>query len=401
MGDRIDKIFDSFSNNTVFKNKLALQTNYTPDEIVHRDEYIKQIAAILAPSLRLEKPSNLFLYGKTGTGKTVSINYVKNHLMERAAKENVSLSILSINCKLRKVADTEYRILAELLRQLGENVPATGLPTDQLYHNFIKRIDNKKQLVIMVFDEIDKAVSNIGDEFLYNFTRLNSELTKTQISLIGISNDLYFLDNIDPRVRSSLSEEEIMFPPYDASQIQDILTERAKEAFKIKIEEGVIAKCSAYAAKGHGDARRALDLLRIAGELAERDSKKVLTYDYIDKANEKIERDKTVDFVSSCPEQYKIVLHSIISLSETKESFFTSDVYSLYSVLCEKIKSEVRTQRRVGDIIREFELHGLIKFDIISRGRYGRTAEIKLSVYPHLIVKIKEIIKESLGLYGK
>ncbi len=398
MGVKIDKIFDSFSTNTIFKNKLALQTNYTPDDIMHRDEYIKQLASILAPSLRLEKPSNLFLYGKTGAGKTVSMNYIKNQLIERAAKENIGLSIISVNCKLRKVADTEYRILTELLRQLGENVPATGLPTDQLYKNFIKIIDSKKQILIMIFDEIDQAVSKIGDEFLYNFTRLNSELTKAQISLVGISNDLYFLDNVDPRVRSSLSEEEIMFPPYNASQIQDILTKRAEEAFKIKIEEGVIAKCSAYAARGHGDARRALDLLRIAGELAERDSRKILTYDYIDKANEKIERDKTIDFVSSCPEQYKIVLQSIISLSETKESFFTSDVYSLYSTLCDQLKSDIRTQRRVGDIIREFELHGLIKFEVISRGRYGRTAEIKLSIYPHLIVKIKEIIKESLGL---
>lgn len=398
MGVKIDKIFDSFSANTIFKNKIALQTNYTPDDIMHRDEYIKQLASILAPSLRLEKPSNLFLYGKTGAGKTVSMNYIKNQLIERATKENISLSIISVNCKLRKVADTEYRILTELLRQLGENVPATGLPTDQLYKNFIKIIDNKKQILIMIFDEIDQAVSKIGDEFLYNFTRLNSELTKAQISLVGISNDLYFLDNVDPRVRSSLSEEEIMFPPYNASQIQDILTKRAEEAFKIKVEEGVIAKCSAYAARGHGDARRALDLLRIAGELAERDSKKILTYDYIDKANEKIERDKTIDFVSSCPEQYKIVLQSIISLSETKESFFTSDVYSLYNILCDQLKSDIRTQRRIGDIIREFELHGIIKFEVISRGRYGRTAEIKLSIYPHLIVKIKEIIKESLGL---
>lgn len=395
---KIDKIFDSFSNNTIFKNKLALQSNYTPDTIMHRDEQIKQIASILAPCLRLEKPSNLFLYGKTGTGKTVSANYVKEELMTRSKKENVELILLFINCKLRKVADTEYRILAELLRQLGENVPSTGLPTDQLYRSFVRAIDRQKQLVMIIFDEIDRAVDKIGDEFLYNLTRLNSELTKSQISMIGISNDLYFLDRVDPRVRSSLGEEEIMFPPYDATQLKDILNERAKEAFKINIEEDVVAKCAAFAAKGHGDARRALDLLRIAGELAERDSKKMLTIDYLDKANEKIEKDRTIDFISTCPEQYKLVLQSIINLSERKESFFTSDVYNLYEELCKKISAEVRTQRRVGDIIREFELHGLINFKVISRGRYGRTAEIQFSVYPHLIVKIKEIIKESLGL---
>lgn len=399
MSVKIDKIFDSFNNNTIFKNKLALQTNYTPETIPHRDQQIEQMAKILSPSLRLERPSNLFLYGKTGTGKTLSTRYVANKLAERAGKENKRLSILFVNCKLKKVADTEYRVLAELLRQLGQDVPATGLPTDQLYNKFIKSIDNSEQMTILVFDEIDEAIEKMGSGFLYRFIRLNdSDLTKSKMSIIGIANNLNFLDKVDIRVRSSLSEEELVFPPYDAAQLQDILNERAKEAFKAKVEDGVIAKCSAFAAKGHGDARRALDLLRIAGELAERDFKKKLTFEYIDKANDKIERDKTLDFVSTCPEQHKIVLQAIITLSETKEEFFTNDVYELYEKLCMKLNEKPRTQRMIGEYIREFETYGLINFKVISRGRYGRTAEIKLSIYPHLIVRIREIMKESLGL---
>ena len=298
MNKEVEKIFDSFIQETIFKNKLLLQSNYKPENIPHRTNQIKAMASVIAPALRLEKPSNLFVYGQTGTGKTLSVFSVRNQLLKRAKKQEINLLMPYVNCKLKKVADTEYRILAELIKKLGSEVPATGLPTDQVYHKFIDLIDSKKQLIIIVLDEIDQAVKKIGDNFLYNFTRLNTELEKAQISIIGISNDLTFLDIIDPRVRSSLSEEEIIFPPYDALQLQDILKERTKEAFKKGvIGNEVLSKCSAYAAREHGDARRALDLLRVAGELVERDNQKKVTFEYIDKANKKIESDKIYSII--------------------------------------------------------------------------------------------------------
>jgi cell division control protein 6 len=377
-----------------------LQSNYSPEAIQHRDKQIKQVASILAPSLRLERPSNLFIYGKTGTGKTISINYVQSELLKRAKEQDIPLTIEYINCKLKKIADTEYRILAELIKKLGESVPATGLPTGQIYQKFIEIVDSKKQLLIIILDEIDQAVKKIDDNFLYNLTRLNSELNKAQISIIGISNDLYFLDNLDPRVRSSLSEEEIVFPTYDALQLKDILKERSENAFKEKvIEEGVIEKCAAYAARDHGDARRALDLLRISGELVERDSKNIISLEYIDKANEKLERDKVFDIVATQPKQFQLVLISIIVAVEKKiEQLFTGDVYNIYQEFCKKTATEPLTQRRIGDIIVEFDMLGLINARVISKGRYGRTREIKLAIPANITDKIKEMVKDSLGL---
>ena len=406
MVGELDKIFESFDKNLIFRDKSLLQSNYKPDMIVHRDEQIKQIASILAPVLRGEKASNLFLYGKTGTGKTLSIQYVKEVLYNRANNQikkehGFDLRIEYLNCKLKKVSDTEYRILSELIKKLGGEVPSTGLPTQAVYSKLIDLIDTRRQLVVLILDEIDQTVKKISNNFLYNLTRLNSELAKSQICIVGISNNLTFLDDIDPRVRSSLSEEEVVFPPYNALQIQDILKERSEKAFRNNVlSEGVLAKCAAYAAREQGDARRALDLLRVAGELAEREGNKKINLSHIDEANNKIEKDKILDIVSSEPRQFQLVLYSILKLAEkTKDErpFFTGDVYNFYRSLCVKDKIEILTQRRVGDIIQEFDMLGIINVKIISKGRGGRMREIKLAISKDILGKVKEILEEALN----
>jgi len=400
--DKIDRIFDSFVNNNLFKNKSVLQSNYNPETITHRDEQIESIASILAPALRGERISNLFVYGKTGTGKTLSVKHVGDKVTSRLKEmgEN-NLQFVYVNCKLKKVADTEYRILAEIIHTLGGSVPATGLPTDQVYARFIDLIDNKKQMIILVLDEIDQAVKKISDNFIYSLTRLNTELKNAQISIIGISNSLTFMDGLDPRVRSSLGEEEMVFSPYNALQLQDILKERSEKAFKSEIlEEGVIAKCAAYAAREHGDARRALDLLRVAGEIAERGNSKKITLQHIDFANNKIERDKMLDIIEGEPRQFQLVLYSIMSISEDsnkrKEGIFTGEVYNAYQELCSKTRNEALTQRRVSDILAEFDMLGIINTHVISKGRHGRMREIKLMLASNIKIKAREILEKSI-----
>lgn len=396
--------FEEFlSKDSIFKEKKALQAAYTPDSILHRDHEIKILANTLAPCLRLEKPSNIFVYGKTGTGKTLSIKYTTSQILTVAREREIPLKIIYINCKLNKVADTEYRLLARLVEEFGREIPTTGLPTDEVYKIFFSIIDLKLQLVIIILDEIDQLVKKTGDEIIYNMTRINSELKNAQVTLIGISNDLIFTENLDPRVKSSLSEEELIFPPYNALQLQQILRNRSTIAFKEGvIEEGVIEKCAAYAAREHGDARRALELFRVAGELAERASLQKVEIRHIDEAEEKIERDRIVDIIKTQPKQQQSTLYSILHLllqqKERNTTIYTGDVYDLYKDICNKIGLRPLTQRRVSDIIAELDMLGILNAKVVSKGRFGRTREISLAVPQSLVPKIKTGLEQSLSL---
>ncbi|MDP3917503.1 MAG: orc1/cdc6 family replication initiation protein [Nanoarchaeota archaeon] len=390
---------------SIFKNRKVLQSNYTPLNVPYREEQINQIAGILAPSLRMERPSNIFIYGKTGTGKSLVIKHVVDQISEVAAENKINLKVVYLNCKLKRVADTEYRLIAQIGRELGQEIPPTGLPTDEVYKIFVKIIEKEKMLLLLVLDEIDEIVKNTGDKILYNLTRLNTELINSEICIVGISNDLMFIDHVDPRVRSSLSEEELVFPPYNAIQLQKILRERSNLSFeKDIVGEGVIEKCAAYAAKEHGDARRALELMRVAAELAERNNSDKILIKYIDDAEEKIERDRVLDIVSTQPKQFKITLYTILSVSEEyankkgSQDFYTGDIYALYKENCLKTGTKPLTQRRIGDIIAELDMLGIINARVISKGRYGRTRRITLGVPENIVSKINVMLKEGLGL---
>lgn len=391
---------DFIDKESFFKNKRALQSNYMPESISHRDSEIKQVANILAPSLRLEKPSNLFLYGKTGTGKTLVVKHVVSNLLEVSKQRGIPLKTIYTNCKLKKVADTEYRLIAQLIRGFGHEIAPTGLPTDQVYKTFFNIIDSEKQLILLILDEVDQLVKKTGDEILYNLLRMNEDLKNSQVVIVGISNDLVFVDSLDPRVRSSLSEEELVFAPYNALQIQDILRQRADEAFKLGCsEEGVIEKCAAYAAKEHGDARRALELLRVAAELAERNEHKKIKIDHIDKAEDKIEKDRVTDTILQQPKQSQAALYAILHLyTQRKESIFTGDIYEIYKKVSSQIGLRPLTQRRISDIVAELDMLGIINAKVISKGRYGRTREISVLIPPTILHKTKTKLAEGLAL---
>jgi archaeal cell division control protein 6 len=392
-------MFESYlKRDSVFLNKDALSDEFLPTSLLHREREQKQIANVLLPALRGETPSNLFIYGKTGTGKTLGTRFVCHELENFARENGLPLKVVYVNAQLKKVADTEYRLLSTIARSFGVNLPATGIPTERVYQAFCKGVESQKSLSIIIIDEIDNVVQKCGNEFLYNFTRMNSELHSSRISVIGITNDLNLLKGVDSRVKSSLSEEELVFTPYDANQLTDILAVRAQAAFaEGALDQAVIPKCAASAAKEHGDARRALNLLRMAGEIAERAGSRRVEAEHVDLARDKLDTETLVEFVRNQPLQSKAVLYSIIELKRTTPEFTTGDIYEKYRQACSVFHQDCLTQRRVSDLITELSGVGLISTNLISKGRYGRSKFVDVLMKGATLDKVVSVLRSEVA----
>ncbi len=378
--ESLDDLFDEFlSAPPIFRNREVLRPTYVPERLPHRTPQVRALGAPLASALRAATPSNLFLYGKTGTGKTVVVLNVLNTLQSKSEDCGFPMRSAYTNCR---IVDTNYRVLAHLCGALDVQIPFTGLPTDEVYSRFCNALDRVGGLFIIVLDEVDALVKKSGDETLYNLTRINTELKSARVSLIGISNDLKFKEHLNARVLSCLSEEEIVFPPYRAEELHDILRERAEEGFEVGVlEKAVIPIIAGLAAREHGDARRALDLLRVAGEIAERTSTTPVAESHVREAQGAIERNTVSECISTLPLQSKLVLFAIYQLTLAQTGRLTTGaVYEQYLDTAGAVGVDSITQRRVSDLINELDTLGIVIARVQSRGRYGRTKHLYLSV---------------------
>ncbi|HFC49591.1 MAG TPA: AAA family ATPase [Thermofilum sp.] len=391
--DELEKLFERYLQSNIFRNREILLPDYVPDKLPHRDEQIKRLATILAPALSKSKPNNVFIYGFTGTGKTAVTKYVLKRL---GSKGEDRVLFAYVNCRQ---SNTNYRVLAELSRAVGRRVPFTGLSTSEVMSRFVEGLDKLDKVMIIVLDEIDHLVKKSGDDVLYFLTRINQQLKRSRLSLVGITNDLRFMEFLDARVRSSLGEEELVFPPYNSRELEDILRRRAEKAFnKDVLEPSVIAKVASIAARQNGDCRLALDLLLKAAEIAERRGDVKVTEEHVSLAQKEIERNLVVDITKSLPLHVKLVLASIYMLEkERARNLTTGMIYNRYVELSRVIGIDPVTQRRVSEILNELDMMGIINARVVSLGRYGRTKIISLSVPKN---SIKEGLEEDLLLLG-
>jgi cell division control protein 6 len=378
----LDDVFESFVNGVrLFKDREVLRHDYIPEKLPHREEQIKLLGEIVAPVLKNARCSNIFIYGKTGTGKTAVAKYVLSHLECKAKEYGALVKFCYINCRM---TGSEYRVFASLSQSVGMTIPFTGLSVGEVFDRFRTGLDSSRIIFIIVLDEIDALIKDRGDAFMYELTRINETLSKSKVSIIGISNDLRLKEFLDPRVFSSLSEEELVFRPYDAGELRNILFERSKLSF----QEGVLSEsalniCSALAAAEHGDARRALDLLRVAGEVAERQGAKIITEEHVRLAEKHIEHNRVVEAVKNLTLHSKLVLLSVYHLN--KPSATTGEIYDVYNELCGEFGAGLLTQRRLGTLINELDSMGLVNAKVVSMGRYGRTKKIRLEISRSLI----------------
>ena len=388
-----DNIFTQYiqKRNVIVKNKKILQSSYIPSNLPHRDDKINEIVEIVAPSLNKDKPSNILIIGKTGTGKTAVMNYIGKEL-KKADEKQENCSFIYINCE---VVDNPYGILYNISNQIisdpNKKIPFTGWSLDKIFSELTTYIDKEDKIFIIVLDEIDRSFQKNGDDIFYYLTTINEILEKSRVSIIGITNNAKFTEFLSPKIKSRLGEEKVIFPPYTVNQLKDILYERAKEAFDDGIlDDDVIPYCAALSAQEMGDARRALDLLRMSADIAERNGDRKITAAHVKSAKNKIELDAVSEVIKTLTVQSKTVLLSVIKNTEDgMTTMTTGDVYTTYKYICEAISQSILTQRRVAGLISELDMLGIVHARVKSFGRAGRTKEIELNTPKEIVNMIK------------
>ena len=391
-GNIFEKIL---GQDSLFIDRKAFEHAFEPSNLPHREQEVDALVRNLVDALNGHIPSNMLLYGVPGSGKTVVTRFVLSQLLEKGKEMGHPVQTYEINCRN---VDTKYRVvqtLASQLKQRGDYlIPFTGWPTDRVLETLIERMDRAGGVHILVLDEIDNLVAKAGSDLLYSLTNMNTLLRNARCCIIGISNDLNFTQELDPRVSSRLSQEDVVFHPYGAQEIQDILQERVKMGLKNNsLEVGVIPLCSALAAQEHGDARRALDLLRISVQKAEQRAQNKVDPKHVRLAQSQLEHDQVTPVLRTLPLHQKLVLFCIIINEENGlRNISTGEIFRTYSEACMKINIEALTPRRISTLLNELDTLGLIMARNVSKGRRGRSKQVN-SAIPKGIDSIKTLSK--------
>lgn len=379
-GNIFEKIL---GQDSLFIDRKAFDHAFEPSSLPHRDHEVEALVRNLVDALNGHIPSNMLLYGVPGSGKTVVTRFVLGQLLDKGVEMGQPVQTYEINCRN---VDTKYRVVQTIASQLARRgdtpIPFTGWPTDRVLETLIHRMDRATGVHIIVLDEIDNLVSRAGDDLLYNLTSLNTVLRNARCCIIGISNDLHFTQQLDPRVNSRLSQEDLVFHPYGALEIQDILNERVETGLREDVlEGGVLELCAALAAQEHGDARRALDLLRISVQKAEQRAQARVDPKHVRLAQSQLEYDQVTPVLKSLPLHQKVVLFAIILNEENGlRNISTGEVYRTYADACMKIGVEPLTPRRISSLLNELDTLGLIMARNVSKGRGGRSKQVNSAI---------------------
>ena len=379
-GNIFEKIL---GQDSLFIDRKAFDHAFEPSSLPHRDHEVEALVRNLVDALNGHIPSNMLLYGVPGSGKTVVTRFVLGQLLDKGVEMGQPVQTYEINCRN---VDTKYRVVQTIASQLARRgdtpIPFTGWPTDRVLETLIYRMDRSAGVHIIVLDEIDNLVSRAGDDLLYNLTSLNTVLGNARCCIIGISNDLHFTQQLDPRVSSRLSQEDLVFHPYGALEIQDILNERVETGLREDVlEGGVLELCAALAAQEHGDARRALDLLRISVQKAEQRAQARVDPKHVRLAQSQLEYDQVTPVLKSLPLHQKVVLFAIILNEENgMRNISTGEVYRTYADACMKIGVEPLTPRRISSLLNELDTLGLIMARNVSKGRGGRSKQVNSAI---------------------
>lgn len=395
-----DETLDDFwaSENPIFDRKELLEIDHVPDQerIIGRESEIDQLASSIHPAIEGGSPRNTLIYGKPGTGKSLVARHVTDSATHFATTKETAMATVFVDCTQ---AGTETRAIVTAAQQLNEpsvtdvDIPVTGLSTDVYYRRFWEIIDQLYEVVVIVLDEIDKLQSST---ILLQLSRAgeSGKLSDCSLGIIAISNKISFKETLGERALSSLQDREYIFPPYDANQLREIMRNRADAFHAGVLTEDAIPLSAALAAQEHGDARKALDILRNAGEIAYDEQREEVTEDHVREARKRADIDKYEELLDSQPIQVQSIVYALTLLCDQSSAteFSTHEIHRMYTNIAELIDIKVLSARRVRERLDEQVFLDIIGSDRrVGRGyKEGMSNEYHLLEDPSVIIPLLE-----------
>lgn len=402
----LDELTDELFPDTdpIFANKSLLQISHIPDSnrIVGREKQISQVGNALADATRGEEPENLLIHGRTGTGKSLVSKYVTQltqYKVDKSEDANITIGAAYIDCKTAKTEAKFAQVLGDVLNereQTNITFPDHGLGYDTYMQRVWDVLDQLYDVAIIILDEIDKHKDS--DSILASLSRAGEDehITQCNLGLIIISNKSQWANRIEQRTDSGLQVEELVFSAYDEAQLAEIMRYRQDAFHDGVLNDDVIPLVAEYAAEEHGDARRALDILRNAGKLARKDDHSEVTVDHVHQAADHAEKEEVQDHLADEPKQSQMSLLALALLTQkTDDLGFTNDqIYRVYNALAERDSdANVLSERRIIDILDELTFLEIIQTEKSSGGYQRGSIALRRPVYDPKI--IDEVICEN------
>jgi len=368
MVDLGDNPFDTTDGIFEWKQPLKKDT-FSPETIFHRDEEISLYINALQDVVVGHDPNNIFVFGPTGVGKTAVTKWVRDKLQEKAVEEGVPLHVIGpINCRNYRSAYSLVTSLVNEFREPDNKLPESGYSTDNVFEFLYEEIETVGGNVLIILDEIDNIPPDARNDFLYDLPRAeaneNTPIETAKIGLIGISNDLKFVDVLEPKVKSTLGEREIKFGPYNANELRDILGYYADMAFRDGVlQDEVVPLAAAFSAQERGDVRQGLRILEKAGEYARMSDGNVVTEEHVRQATETIETDELLDYFEDdlSSQQALTYLATTLAIIEPGHEATTKRVYKLYSSIAESSDRPVKSERKLYEFLDQLSMQGLVR----------------------------------------
>jgi cell division control protein 6 len=383
----IRDMLDDEGEASVFVNRDLVEPDTIIDEerIVGRDDQLESVVSFLKPTLQGNRPPNMLLYGPAGTGKSLIIGAVTQQIIEFCQSKGERFGVVDINCQPINTLDQAVYELVQTVAQDVERevgVPETGVSTKRKYRRLYELINEHYDSVIFILDEIDLLVGRRENDepayskLLYQLSRAsNTNEIEGRVSVAALTNDPKFMEDIDGRAESSFNPRDVYFPDYDANQLREILENRRDAFRQDALEDDVIPLVAAFAAQSHGDARKAIDLFRGAGDLADEQGDAVVTEDHVRESQEEIDKDRSLKLVEGLTTQKKISLYATAAVAHhsnrTGSSVPSPVGFKVYQWVTNELDADQMTRETYVKYVKELSTYGLISTSRKSRGRGG------------------------------